>query len=252
MLLFRHSVRTILKTSAHTRLVREHSATVVSDRSATVDLSWPKKKKKKSGVSVREPHSTSREKEKRKKKRKSLAENDWSNILPKSSQTRKKPPPLQSVLIDKRTVDNSVFSETAGLNFYSCSSHYGRVVTGNGKWTVRPDLVHLSLLVSTSDAKFWLGTIDMIYSTACRSGFCLPMSAVAATLRSVLRSLSGTKYESMRAHFRVVGMLRFMSDITNRACPLLFSKFCFCIYFCLYGRFNCISFHKFSRQLSVF
>ena len=28
--------------------------------------------------------------------------------------------------------------------------------------------------------------------------------------------------------------------------------FCSCIYFCLYGPFNCISFHKFSRQLSVF
>ena len=28
--------------------------------------------------------------------------------------------------------------------------------------------------------------------------------------------------------------------------------FCSCVYFCLYGSFNCISFHKFSRQLSVF
>ena len=28
--------------------------------------------------------------------------------------------------------------------------------------------------------------------------------------------------------------------------------FCFCVYFCLYGPFNCISFHKFSRQLSAF
>ena len=27
--------------------------------------------------------------------------------------------------------------------------------------------------------------------------------------------------------------------------------FCSCVYFCLCGRFNCISFHKFSRQLSV-
>ena len=41
---------------------------------------------------------------------------------------------------------------------------------------------------------------------------------------------------------------------TNRACPLLFQKkkICSDIYFCLYGLFNCISFHKFSRQLSVF
>ena len=28
--------------------------------------------------------------------------------------------------------------------------------------------------------------------------------------------------------------------------------FCSCVYFCLYGPFNCISFHKFSRQLSAF
>ena len=28
--------------------------------------------------------------------------------------------------------------------------------------------------------------------------------------------------------------------------------FCSCIYFCPYGPFNCTSFHKFSRQLSVF
>ena len=28
--------------------------------------------------------------------------------------------------------------------------------------------------------------------------------------------------------------------------------FCSCVYFCLYGPFNCISFHKFSWQLSVF
>ena len=40
----------------------------------------------KSGTSVRELISTS------KKKKKAQAENDWSNILPKSSQARKKPP----------------------------------------------------------------------------------------------------------------------------------------------------------------
>ena len=28
--------------------------------------------------------------------------------------------------------------------------------------------------------------------------------------------------------------------------------FCSCVSFCLYGPFNCLSFHKFSRQLSVF
>ena len=29
-------------------------------------------------------------------------------------------------------------------------------------------------------------------------------------------------------------------------------SFCSCVYFCLYGPFNCISFFKFSKQLSVF
>ena len=29
-------------------------------------------------------------------------------------------------------------------------------------------------------------------------------------------------------------------------------SFCSCVYFCLYSPFNCISFHKFSWQLSVF
>ena len=35
-----------------------------------------------------------------------------------------------------------------------------------------------------------------------------------------------------------------------RACPLFL--FCSCVCFCLYGPFNCISFYKFSRQLSAF
>ena len=40
----------------------------------------------------------------------------------------------------------------------------------------------------------------------------------------------------------------------NRACPLLFFFFfgCSCVCFCLYGPFNCISFHTFCRQLSAF
>ena len=36
---------------------------------------------------------------------------------------------------------------------------------------------------------------------------------------------------------------------TERAHPFLFYS---CVYFCLYGPFNCISFHKLSRKLSVF
>ena len=54
-----------------------------------------------------------------------------------------------------------------------------------------------------------------------------------------------------RAHLQVVGMLRFLSDINQPSLPTPF-LFCSCVCFCLYGPFDCISFHKFSRKLSVF
>ena len=56
---------------------------------------------------------------------------------------------------------------------------------------------------------------------------------------------------SPRAHLYVVGMLRFMfwHKPTELAHSLIF---CSCVYFCLYGPFNCISFHKFSRQPPCF
>ena len=63
-----------------------------------------------------------------------------------------------------------------------------------------------------------------------------------------------------RAHLYVMEMLRFMSDI-NQPClstPFFWYIYFFLIlfrchvYFCLYGPFNCISFHKFSRPLSAF
>ena len=53
------------------------------------------------------------------------------------------------------------------------------------------------------------------------------------------------------SHFHMMGMSWFMSDINQPSLPTLF-LFCSCVYFCLYGLFNCISFHKFSRQLSAF
>ena len=60
-------------------------------------------------------------------------------------------------------------------------------------------------------------------------------------------------HKSPRAHLHVVGTLWFMfSTFSSRARPLLFFSFCFCVYFCLYDSFNCISFHKFSRQFSAF
>ena len=52
-------------------------------------------------------------------------------------------------------------------------------------------------------------------------------------------------------HFEVMGILRFMSGINQQSLPIPF-LFCYCIYFCLYVPFNCISFQKFSRPLSAF
>ena len=51
-------------------------------------------------------------------------------------------------------------------------------------------------------------------------------------------------------------MLQFISDHhhhESKPVKLVHSfLFCSCVYFCLYGPFNCISFHKSSRQLSTF
>ena len=56
------------------------------------------------------------------------------------------------------------------------------------------------------------------------------------------------------AHLHVLVTLRFWHKPTELAQSffLSFFIFCSCVYFSLYGPFNCISFHKFSRQLSVF
>ena len=47
----------------------------------------------------------------------------------------------------------------------------------------------------------------------------------------------------------------FCFNVTRERCMLLLAHsflFCSCVCFCHYGPFNCISFHNFSRQLSVF
>ena len=56
---------------------------------------------------------------------------------------------------------------------------------------------------------------------------------------------------SPRADHHVLGMLRLMPwhKPTELAHSLLVYSY---VYFCLYGPFNCISFHEFSRQLSAF
>ena len=66
---------------AHAQLIREHSATVISARWATLDWSWPKEWK--SGIGVHKLISTL-------KKKKAQTGNEWLNILPKSLQVRKK------------------------------------------------------------------------------------------------------------------------------------------------------------------
>ena len=53
---------------------------------------------------------------------------------------------------------------------------------------------------------------------------------------------------SPRPRLHVVGMMRaYVFDINQLSLPILFI-FCSCVCFSLYGPFNCISFHKFSRQ----
>ena len=60
-------------------------------------------------------------------------------------------------------------------------------------------------------------------------------------------------HKSLRVHLRVVRTLRFMSDINQPCLPTpFFFTFCSYVCFCLYGPFNCFSFLKFFRQLSVF
>ena len=57
-------------------------------------------------------------------------------------------------------------------------------------------------------------------------------------------------FASPLAHLHVVVMLWFVSDINQPSLPTPFYS-ALVSYFCLYGSFNCISFHKFSRSLFV-
>ena len=59
------------------------------------------------------------------------------------------------------------------------------------------------------------------------------------------------RQSSPRAHLHVAGMSRLC--LRHKSTELAhFFLFCSCVCFCLYGPFNCISFHTFSRQLSAF
>ena len=77
-----------IQKQASMQLVTEHSATTVLAVWATVDWSWDKEWNWHAWANL---HF-------KKKKKKAQAENEWSNILPKSLQARKKPsPPLTQV-----------------------------------------------------------------------------------------------------------------------------------------------------------
>ena len=57
--------------------------------------------------------------------------------------------------------------------------------------------------------------------------------------------------QSPRAHLHVVGMFAVCEfDINQPSLPTPF--YSVLVFFCLYGPFNCILFHKFFRRLSVF
>ena len=70
----------LMRKRAHTHFVREHTATVVSARLATVDWSLPKEGNECARASLL------------KKKKKAQAGKEWSNLLPKPWQAKKKPP----------------------------------------------------------------------------------------------------------------------------------------------------------------
>ena len=78
----------------------------------------------------------------------------------------------------------------------------------------------------------------------CSSGLISTLLVLSTAYLFMKVSLS----PSLRAHLHVVGMLRFMSDISQPSLPTPF-YFCSCVYFCLYGPFNCISLQGSSVEL---
>ena len=88
----------------------------------------------------------------------------------------------------------------------------------------------------------------LMFLSAARPAGLIVLPIVTATLTvTVILSNTGRFLavfqicESPVAHLLVVGKLLANSFL-----------FCSCVCFCLYGPFSCISFHKFSRQLSAF
>ena len=105
-----------------------------------------------------------------------------------------------------------------------------------------------SLKLHVSMATFTIITASMLNSRINFSSLGFAFTFISK-VRSVHRHLFSSGFTcllSSRSHLHVVRMLRFMSlTQTTGACPLLVISSC--VYFCLYGPFSCISFHKFSH-----
>ena len=79
-----------IRKRAHVQLVMEHLATVVSAHWATEDRSWPKEWNQCARANLHFKNNNNNNKTRNKQ---AQARNEWSNMLPKSLQARKKPPP---------------------------------------------------------------------------------------------------------------------------------------------------------------
>ena len=75
-----------------------------------------------------------------------------------------------------------------------------------------------------------------------------PCNRLWSTDREAVNSFIGVPTGSP-SHGEVVTV--YVYDINQPSLPTSF-LFCSCVYFCLYGPFSCISFHKFSRHLYIF
>ena len=93
---------------AHTQLVREHSATVISARWATVDWSWHK-----SGISVRELISTKKKKRERDRGEKKLKRGINGRTFSQNSRKAKKKPPQCSEHFSRLALASDVFDSNS-------------------------------------------------------------------------------------------------------------------------------------------
>ena len=124
------------------------------------------------------------------------------------------------------------------------------MISGTG-CTKRP---HVSQLAQSLAQPHWCLCPGCREDTPCYQKGCSVQQVSKDTRCCFVRSvplISIIHKTSLLTNLHVVGMLRFMFDINQVSLPTPF-LFCSCIHLNLYGPFNCISFRKFSRQLSLF